>query len=234
MKILNKPSPKRRKLFTLKCEVCGETFGSYRRTVKTCSVECSKKSRALKRYGLPPKVVCKNGVCVILIKSKFKCIFDEIDKDKIKGKYWSLRRCGGGKMYAQSSSPTMPIVMHRLITNFPKGMSVDHIDGNGLNNRRNNLRVCKNRQNVCYSVSRHGASKFKGVSKSNTRLNPWRAYIAPNRRQISLGFFKTEIEAALAYNKAALKYFGEFALLNDVSSPGQFVLHSQSNAKDHK
>jgi len=104
--------------------------------------------------------------------------------------------------------------MHRVIMNAPDGVAVDHIDGNGLNNQKSNLRFCTNQENLRNSTKRKGcSSKFKGVSyhKQNDR---WRATITIDKRQISLGCYGCEIDAALAYNRKAAELFGEFANLN--------------------
>lgn len=106
--------------------------------------------------------------------------------------------------------------MHRLILSAPKNLQVDHIDGNGLNNCRSNLRLCVNKENAMNSrKNTSGSSKYKGVSwhKDN---EVWAAYIKINYKLIHLGYFKKEDDAATAYNMAALKNFREFARLNSI------------------
>lgn len=106
------------------------------------------------------------------------------------------------------------IWMHRLIMDAPKGMDVDHINHNGLDNRRSNLRVCTRSQNNQNSYAQNNcSSKFKGVSWYR-RDKIWRSYIVIKRMQLHLGYYESEYEAAKAYNKAARKYFGEFAYTN--------------------
>lgn len=107
------------------------------------------------------------------------------------------------------------IRVHRLIMKPQKGMQVDHINHNTLDNRKCNLRVCtptQNRQN-CYS--RVGNSEYKGVS-FHKRIKKFMAYIRVNKVLIHLGYFVNGSDAAIAYNIAAKKYFGEYALLNKV------------------
>ena len=108
--------------------------------------------------------------------------------------------------------------LHHLIIGKPKkGFVVDHIDGDKENNTRENLRICKQAENCANSkISKNNTSGFKGVSW-NKALKKWHAYIMLNRKRIHLGYFKDKLEAAKAYNKAALKYFGEFARLNEVA-----------------
>lgn len=112
--------------------------------------------------------------------------------------------------------------MHRLIMNCPEGMMVDHIDRNGLNNQKHNLRICTRSQNLMNSKKpKEGkTSKYKGVNfikDQRSHNKPWRAEIRLNRKGIVIGTFKTEKEAALAYNKKALELFGEFSRINEVS-----------------
>jgi len=93
---------------------------------------------------------------------------------------------------------------------------VDHIKGDSLNNRRSNLRSCTNQQNQFNQKPQKGrTSKYKGVVKRKNRAK-YQARIWLNGKGISLGAFSSEIAAARAYNKAALKYFGEFACLNKI------------------
>lgn len=107
------------------------------------------------------------------------------------------------------------IWMHREIMQAPQGMDVDHINMNRLDNRKENLRICdrsRNKGNV--KKRRDGrASRFKGVGRArHTQL--WRARITKNGREMHLGWFDTEIEAALAYDAKAREIFGVFARTN--------------------
>lgn len=105
--------------------------------------------------------------------------------------------------------------MHRVIMDPCKDL-IDHIDGNGLNNCRNNLRHCNKSQNGMNAHSRRGGtSKYKGVCL-HKKSGRWRSTIVKNQKQYSLGMYDNEEDAARAYNKAALEMFGEFANINDI------------------
>lgn len=90
---------------------------------------------------------------------------------------------------------------------------IDHIDGNRLNNKIDNLRVCTRAENCRNSVSKVGSSIYKGVQWDKVRKK-WQANIVFNNKRVFLGRYDTELEAAKVYNKAALEYFGEFARIN--------------------
>lgn len=116
--------------------------------------------------------------------------------------------------YASTKINNKNIKMHRFLMDAPDGFHVDHINGNTLDNRKENLRIVTAQQNQ--GNSRKIAvftSKFKGVcwQKASSK---WRAYIAVNRRQQHLGLFENEIDAAKAYDMAAEKEFGEYAFYN--------------------
>lgn len=111
--------------------------------------------------------------------------------------------------------------LHQLIIQLSgkiikSGYEIDHKDGNKLNNLENNLRISTKTQNNQNSrIRKDNISGYKGVIWYN-KLNKWRAYITINKKQIHLGYFNTKEDAARAYNIAAIKYFGEFAQLNDI------------------
>ena len=108
------------------------------------------------------------------------------------------------------------ILMHRLIMNPIKGMFIDHINGNGLDNRRSNLRICTRSQNgMNRKMQNNNTSGYKGVIWSKS-AKKWQVQIIFNKKRIHLGYFKIKKEGALAYNEASLKYFGKFAYINRV------------------
>jgi hypothetical protein len=92
-------------------------------------------------------------------------------------------------------------------------MVVDHIDHDGLNDRRSNLRICTQRQNLYNSRPKGRSSRFKGVCWDKARQR-WVVYIRYGGRNRFIGQFADEIEAAKAYDRAAASLFGEYAYLN--------------------
>lgn len=104
--------------------------------------------------------------------------------------------------------------LHRMIVNAPKYAKVDHKNGDTLDNRRSNLRICSTAENVRNSVKiSRNTSGYKGVSFLR-RTSKWKVTITVNGDHKHLGYFSTREAAAMAYNVAAEKYFGEFAKLN--------------------
>ena len=94
---------------------------------------------------------------------------------------------------------------------------VDHVNGDGLDNRKANLRICNDAQNRANSSRRKGtfSSKYKGVNWCK-KLQKWVAGIGVNHKRVDLGYFVCEEDAARAYNVAAIKYHREFAQLNEL------------------
>tara|TARA_R110000868_G_scaffold22844_2_gene93185 strand:- start:1428 stop:1913 length:486 start_codon:yes stop_codon:yes gene_type:complete len=109
------------------------------------------------------------------------------------------------------------VSMHRLITNnYDKNLITDHINGNTLDNRKLNLRICTySDNNKNRNIAKNNLSGYKGVSYIN-QFNKYKAQIGINKKTIYLGLFTDPIDAARAYNEAAIKYHGEFANINKI------------------
>lgn len=141
---------------------------------------------------------------------------------------WSAAENNDGRVYCQRATykdgRRGNEFMHRRIMQPPAGMVVDHIDGNTLDNRRANLRVCTQSQNI---ANRHALSVnptgFIGVSKGSA--NRWRADAkgAGKSGRSYLGLFATAQDAARAYDEAVVRLHGEFALTNFPMGVGRSV-----------
>ena len=108
------------------------------------------------------------------------------------------------------------LYMHRVILNAQKGQMIDHINGDTLDNRKENLRFATYSQNLANSkIRKDNTSGYKGV-RWHKRDKIWMAYIRYQNKHIHLGSYKDKKETALAYNEAAKKYFGEYAKLNNL------------------
>lgn len=151
----------------------------------------------------------------------FFALVDDEDFEKVNQFKW----CAGVKnnvVYAMrririSTGRWSTQKLHRFILGItdPK-IQIDHRDHDGLNNQRENLRVCTNRQNqqnVRKLTAWATTSQFKGVCQRR-RDNKWRSRIEVNGKREHLGYFNSEVEAAIAYDRAALQHFGEFAHTN--------------------
>ena len=104
------------------------------------------------------------------------------------------------------------ILMHRIILDAPQGMETDHINHNGLDNRKVNLRICTHRENLQNQRPRRaGTSKYKGVSRNK---GSWTARIVYHGVRIYLGTCKSELIAARTYDATAKELFGAFAYPN--------------------
>lgn len=141
-----------------------------------------------------------------------KCYIDDCDYESIKDYKWHISK-GKTGFYARSNIKGKKTLMHRYLMNFPQN-GVDHKNSNGLDNRRDNLRNCSQSENLMNLRKRKTATSiYKGVN-FNKALKKYASRIQRDKKQIHLGYFETEDQAAVAYNMAAVKYFGEFARPN--------------------
>lgn len=168
----------------------------------------------------------KDGKRIPIGKGKF-AVVDECDFDRLSKFRWRAIKVHSGNVYAFRTTRYVRtsrgkrrreiIFMHSEI--LPGCRQIDHKDGDGLNNRRPNLRPCTQAQNNGNSRKRRTSygrkptSQYKGVSLHGPS-GLWRANIGVNGKQKYLGYFKNERDAALAYDAAAKTIFGEFARMN--------------------
>lgn len=151
----------------------------------------------------------------LLPKNKFT-IIDEEDFKIIKGYKWFAHK-NKTRIYVDASKNGKMIRMHRLIMNAKPYEQVDHINGNCLDNRKVNLRLCSNKENTRNRtrLNKNNTSGFKGVSWYKW-YNKWLAQIKVDYKTKTLGYFESKEDAAKAYNKAAKKYFNKFANINKI------------------
>lgn len=147
----------------------------------------------------------------------YSAIVDDEDFDYLNQWKWTWRKGYATRTVTIAPGVRELIIMHRILLNAPDGVFVDHINMNGLDNRRENLRLADRTQNNANRKKPTGlhSSMFKGVSWFKLR-KAWRADIKVNRKCVHLGVFDCEVEAAKAYNFAAIEYFGAYAQLNEI------------------
>lgn len=150
------------------------------------------------------------GIAFVFLRDGFEAVIDIADLPLVEGKAWRLLTTPTGHAYAYRRAPgaTM-LLMHRMLMHSVPGEMVDHVDGDGLNNRRSNLRNCSATQNQANrAADRRSRLGIKGVSPRNGRF---RATITPKGKKIHLGYYATAEEAAAAYRGAARLLWGDFA-----------------------
>lgn len=158
-----------------------------------------------------------------LTQGKFALV-DERDYEWLMKYKWHANKTGRlknrEKWYAFSTKRIVRTIMHRTIWEhhngeIPKNIYIDHINGDGLDNRIANLRLATPGENQNNRPSYHGKSKYKGVYWNNY-VKKWCVGIYKDRKHFHLGYFVSEIEAAKAYNEGAKIHHKEFAVLNKV------------------
>ena len=197
------------------CPACGKEFktglaNSWRR--RLCSFECRGIEARAARTEVPPPPV--PGATWIPLTQGLFALVDEADVELVSGYTWHAKRASEARgWYAIASGRGLRrLRMHRLLLDEPTG-DVDHINGNGLDNRRSNLRPADRSHNLANSRKRADtSSRFKGVyfCRANGR---WAAEATKGKKQF-LGYHDAEEDAARAYDAAARRLFGEFASLN--------------------
>lgn len=149
-------------------------------------------------------------------------LIDESDYHVIKEYNWCISKSEKNRLYVTSSVwKGNKLYLHRVIAGAKRHEIIDHKNGDPLDNRRDNLRVCSQAMN-CHNqgLRSNSSTGFKGVHFYKSRQK-FVAEITVNYKRISLGYFDNVNDAAYAYNTAAMQYFGDFAKLNVIGNPGR-------------
>ena len=152
-----------------------------------------------------------------LSQGKFALIDDE-DYERVNQYKWCINSNGYAvTSYRDSNGKWKAMKMHRFILNLNKGDSlVDHRDTIRINNQKYNLRIASFVENLRnQKINKNNKSGFKGV-RLHKPSSLYIAQIGIKEKKKHIGYFKCPVEAAKAYNEAAIKYFGEFAQLNEI------------------
>lgn len=156
------------------------------------------------------------AVAYVPLTRGYVAVIDADDVHLVAGRNWaalvSKRRKAvyAARVITDGGKQTM-ILMHRLVSDAPDGMVVDHIDGDGLNNRRANIRHCtRSQNNMNVGLRSDNAIRLKGVCLDK-RVNRWKAEIRCDGKRKFLGYFETPDRAHAAYVAAAADVHGEFA-----------------------
>jgi hypothetical protein len=163
------------------------------------------------RRRKPPSVIETDGVTATVTLTKgLSAVIDHADIDFIAGYRWvSLVNYRNGHAYAVRYEKGKCFLMHRELMSPPPDKQIDHVDGDGLNNRRSNMRVATVTQNMANRLAdRRNLLGLKGVQVSKLR---YRAAICPAGKKIHLGSFATPEEASAAYQGAAKVLWGKFS-----------------------
>jgi hypothetical protein len=154
-----------------------------------------------------------------LANSDLCAVVDDEDLALVSAYTWYLN----GRYAVAFPGPSESLSMHQLLLPASEGLNIDHRDRDGLNNRRENLRLATRSQNQANRVSRTGASRFKGVTASKTP-GKWRATVTVDKKTRAYGTYESEEDAARAYNRVAFAAWGDYALLNDVDGWEDFPI----------
>ena len=215
---------------TKQCEHCTKTFEvtKNQRLRCFCSMSCRFQSQEIWYTHPSTNIKARNlftidgDVVTMEVTQGQVTTFDLEDLEKVAEHPWYV--CHGGKTsYAQTSigfgrGNRKLLQLHRLIAG-ENGKPVDHKNGCGLDNRKSNLRSCSNSENTRnQSLRKDNTTGYKGVSYRKQR-GKYRACIEINSRHKHLGHFNCPTAAAIAYDKAAIEHFGEFARLNLLKHP---------------
>lgn len=186
---------------------CSKHYSQYRRHGEIHKYSCRDKFNHIEIFEDHAEIYLinnKNEVCA-------KALIDIEDIEKVKDIKWHRTELQRYTYYCKSNHSKWKSI-HRLILGVDdENLVVDHINKDGLDNRKSNLRVCTNAQNLCNcKIPKNNKSGIKGVYWSNSR-NKWAAQLTINNKTKLIGRFNTFEEAVKARLEAEEKYYGEYA-----------------------
>lgn len=162
---------------------------------------------------------------IIQLSQGLDAIVDDEDHEFLRQWRWSVSEVKGYTRYAVRQDPDTRklVLMHRQIMGPKKGRVVDHINANGLDNRRSNLRVCTQAQNIAGRRRKGGySSRFRGVTWHKA-ANKWAASAGPKGGYRYIGLYRCETAAALAVDRRLASIYGEYARLNLAPNGANYV-----------
>ena len=193
------------KMSNVKCSNCGKEFYKRKKNEQEnhyCSKKCYQATLNKSQY------ITEGGITKIIIPNKTKgeviAIIDTKNLEKVRHFSWALER----NNYVSHRGRRVYVKLHRLITNCPDDMQVDHIDRNPLNNLENNLRICtefENKQNKPMLNKINKSSGIKNITWDKTK-NRWQVGITKNKKFIFIGYYKDLEDAKIAAQEAREKY----------------------------
>jgi len=196
-----------------KCSVCDSTEKVCR--FKDGDLYCQKHYNQMYRLGYTTinkkkkrenKIIFDGDIVKMITIKEEIILIDREDYEKTRHFYWSLNSQG----YPISVINGKHKRLHLFLIDKPQGMVIDHINGNKLDNRKCNLRICTSKQNAMNTkVAKSNELGILGVSK--TKHGRYRARIMVNRKEINLGHYEKIEDAIEARRLAEIKYFGEYA-----------------------
>lgn len=170
--------------------------------------------------GREPKPFLSGDLAFLPLTRGLWTVVDAQDFDQVNDGKWTAhpsRSANSIRWYANRrlviGGRTRSVMMHRVLMGAPRGLDVDHENGDSLDNRRGNLRACTRSDNHCNRRYRLGSSGYRGVvwhKESGT----WQVHVSKDKVVYSGGYFHDVVEAARHRDRMALKHHGEFAILN--------------------
>jgi hypothetical protein len=188
---------------------CGIKAGRFGVGSTASALTTSDRRRITMAKRVVRSIRIEGNIAYVPLTKGYEAIIDAADAEIVGQFNWHVI-CHPTVIYAARNIGKSVIALHRVLIGPPLGFQVDHIDGNGLNNIRSNLRLATPSQNTCNSRrNRLNTSGFKGVRRETGR-DRWRAQIQVNKIKMDLGMFESPEAAYAAYCAASERFHGEY------------------------